>query len=120
MLVEGRINKQHLFYFVKHTQKLLTYFASGKGVTADFVMKSGEISMLRIDYTPGEYRIFLQKAHGLPMEKKLKGTYVKVTFQDNVRKVINKIVNTIIPILWIISTRLINTLTAFIKLFFII
>ena len=76
----------------KCNRSLDTYFAGGKGVTADFVMKSGEISLLRIDYAPGEYRIFLQKATGIPMEKDLKGTYVKVKFQDNIREVLNKII----------------------------
>jgi len=76
----------------KGIRSLDTYFAGGKGVTADFVMKSGEISMLRIDYAPGEYRIFLQKANGIPMDKNLKGTYVKVRFEDNVRDVLDKII----------------------------
>lgn len=69
-----------------------SYFADGKGVTADFVMKSGELSLLRFDYSPGEYRIFLQKGKGIPMEKKIKGTYVKVVFEDNVRVVLDKII----------------------------
>ena len=76
----------------KCVRSLDTYFAGGKGVTADFVMKSGEISLLRIDYAPGEYRIFLQKAEGIPMEKLLKGTYVKVKFEDNIRSIIDKII----------------------------
>ncbi len=73
-------------------RSLDTYFAGGKGVTADFVMKSGEISMLRIDYAPGEYRLFLQKAEGIPMNKELKGTYVKVKFSENVKTVLEKII----------------------------
>ena len=77
----------------KCNRSLDTYFAGGRGVTADFVMKPGEISMLRIDYASGEYRIFLQKAHGIPMDKDLKGTYVKVKFQDHVGKVLNKIIH---------------------------
>ena len=76
----------------KCIRSLDTYFAGGKGVTADFVMKSGEISMLRIDYTTGEYRIFIQKANSIPMDKDLKGTYVKVRFEDNVRDVLDKII----------------------------
>lgn len=76
----------------KCTRSLDTYFAEGKGVTADFVMKSGDISLLRIDYAPGEYRIFLQKAKGVPMNKELKGTYVKVIFKDHVRNVLDKVV----------------------------
>jgi len=52
------------------------------------------VSLLRIDYAPpDEYRIFLQKAEGIPMDKEIKGTYVKVRFEDNVRNVINSIVN---------------------------
>jgi L-fucose isomerase-like protein len=70
-----------------------SYFAEGKGVTADFVMKSGELSLLRLDYSPGEYRIFLQKGKGIPMEKELKGTYVKVEFEDNIRVILDKIIN---------------------------
>ncbi|TFG28430.1 MAG: fucose isomerase [Promethearchaeota archaeon] len=76
----------------KCVRSLDSYFAGGKGVTADFVMKKGEISFLRIDYAPGEYRIFLQKAEVIPMEKELKGTYAKVQFEDNVRIVIDKII----------------------------
>jgi L-fucose isomerase-like protein len=76
----------------KCNRSLDNYFAGGKGVTADFVMKSGEISLLRIDYAPGEYRIFLQKGKGIPMDKDLKGTYVKVTFEDNIRNVLDKII----------------------------
>ena len=75
----------------KCIRSLDPYFAGGKGVTADFVMKPGEISMLRIDYTPGEYRIFLQKAKSIPMDKELKGTYIKVKFEDNIKVVFDKI-----------------------------
>ncbi|MFW9828042.1 MAG: L-fucose/L-arabinose isomerase family protein [Candidatus Thorarchaeota archaeon] len=76
----------------KCIRSLDPYFAEGKGVTADFVMKPGEISMLRLDYSPGEYRMFLQKAIGIPMEKELKGTYVKVKFEQNVVEVLEKII----------------------------
>jgi len=67
-------------------------FAGGKGVTADFVMKSGPISILRIDYAPGEYRIFLQQGEAVSMEKKLKGTYAKVKFPEPIDQVLNKII----------------------------
>lgn len=73
-------------------RSLDSYFAGGKGVTADFVMKPGPISLLRIDYAPREYRIFLQEAKAIPMNKELKGTYVKVKFEEDVRSVLNKIV----------------------------
>jgi len=48
--------------------------------------------MLRIDYAPGEYRLFLQKANGIPMSKELKGTYVKVKFNQNIKNVLDKII----------------------------
>jgi L-fucose isomerase-like protein len=76
----------------KCIRSLDSYFAGGKGVTADFVMKSGPISLLRIDYAPGEYRIFLQKGEGIEMNKELKGTYIKVKFDDHVRTVLNRII----------------------------
>ncbi|MEA2071848.1 MAG: fucose isomerase [Asgard group archaeon] len=74
------------------TRSLDSYFAGGKGVTADFVMQAGDFSIARIDYSPGKYRIFLQKGKALPMKKELKGTYLKATFEDNVRIVLNKII----------------------------
>ena len=80
-------------YDEKCIRSLDSYFAGGKGVTADFVMKGGEISILRFDYALGNYRIFLQKARGLPMEKLLKGTYVKVKFEKGVKYVLQKILD---------------------------
>ena len=77
----------------KCNRSLEPYFAGGKGVTADFVMKSGPISFLRIDYALGEYRIFLQKGKIIPMEKELKGTYAKAVFKDHVRDVLKKIID---------------------------
>jgi len=77
----------------KCNRSLEPYFAGGKGVTADFVMKSGQVSFLRIDYAPGEYRLFLQKGNIIPMEKELKGTYAKVIFEDPVRDVLQKIID---------------------------
>jgi L-fucose isomerase-like protein len=73
-------------------KSLDTYFAGGKGVTMGFVMKSGDISILRLDYALGEYRAFIQKGRAIPMEKLLKGTYAKVKFNDAVRTVLNKII----------------------------
>ncbi|NVM43352.1 MAG: fucose isomerase [Candidatus Lokiarchaeota archaeon] len=77
----------------KCNRSLEPYFAGGKGVTADFVMKSGQVSFLRIDYAPGEYRLFLQKGNVIPMEKKLKGTYAKAVFEDHVKDVLKKIID---------------------------
>jgi len=77
----------------KCNRSLEPYFAGGKGVTADFVMKSGQVSFLRIDYAPGEYRLFLQKGDIIPMEKELKGTYAKAVFEDHVKDVLKKIID---------------------------
>jgi L-fucose isomerase-like protein len=74
-------------------RSLDSYFAGGKGITADFVLKPGKLSLMRIDSAGQEFRIFLQKGEGLPMEKELKGTYLKTRFKDNVRVVLNKIIS---------------------------
>jgi len=72
-------------------RSLDTYFAGGKGVTADFVLKEGELSVLRLDSCEGKYRIFIQRARAIPMEKELKGTYLKAKFNEPVRKVLDKV-----------------------------
>ena len=69
-----------------------TYFANGKGVTAGFVMKPGIVSLLRFDYALGKYRVFIQSAEGIPMQKELKGTYLKIKFTQNVKDVLNLLV----------------------------
>lgn len=74
-------------------RSLDTYFAGGKGVTADFVLKSGELSILRLDSAGTEYRLFIQKARAVPMEKELRGTYMKATFDAGVREVLAKVVD---------------------------
>jgi len=61
-------------------RSLDTYFAGGKGVTADFVLKDGDLSIVRLDSVDGKYRMFIQNAHVIPMQKLLKGTYMKVRF----------------------------------------
>ena len=76
----------------KCSRSLDTYFAGGKGVTADFVMKGGEVTILRFDSADGEYRIFMQKGESLPMEKLLRGTYAKVRFESHIRSVLDKVV----------------------------
>lgn len=73
-------------------RSLDTYFAGGRGVTADFVMKPGDISMLRIDSAGEEYRVFVQRGTGIPMTKDLRGTYVKVTFPEPVQAVLDKLI----------------------------
>lgn len=73
-------------------RSLDTYFAGGKGVTADFVLKEGELSVLRLDSSEGKYRIFLQRARAIPMEKELKGTYLKAKFDVPVKQVLDKVI----------------------------
>ncbi len=74
-------------------RSLDTYFAGGKGVTADFVLKSGELSIFRLDSAGTEYRLFIQKAEAVPMDKELRGTYMKATFEDSVKEVLAKVVD---------------------------
>ncbi|MBD3185952.1 fucose isomerase [Candidatus Bathyarchaeota archaeon] len=78
----------------KCKRSLDTYFAAGKGVTAGFVLKPGHVSICRIDYGRQSYRIFLQEGEGIPMEKKLKGTYLKVIFPgEGTKNVLDKIIS---------------------------
>ena len=77
----------------KCSRSLDTYFAGGKGVTADMVLKSGNLSILRIDSAHAEYRVFLQEAEAISMDKQLKGTYCKAVFKDSVSTVLDKVIN---------------------------
>lgn len=74
------------------TPTLDTYFAGGKGVTAGFVMKSGDINMARLDSVNGHYRLFMEKGKAVPMEKQLTGTYAKCVFANGMKKVLDKVV----------------------------
>ncbi len=74
-------------------RSLDTYFAGGKGVTADFVLKSGDLSVLRLDSARGGYRMFLQKAKAIPMEKLLRGTYMKAVFDRPVKEVLDLVID---------------------------
>ena len=73
-------------------RSLDTYFAGGKGVTADFVMKPGVVSIMRLDSVGGRYRVFQQNALGIQMEKELRGTYLKAVFEEPVKSVFNRII----------------------------
>lgn len=70
-----------------------TYFAGGRGVTADFVLAPGEISILRLDSDGSEQRVFLQRATGLPTERMLKGTYLNVRFHKPVGQVLEELID---------------------------
>ncbi|RKX47964.1 MAG: fucose isomerase [Thermotogae bacterium] len=78
--------------YEKSERSLDTYFAGGRGVTADFVMKPGEFSVCRLDSANGKYRIFLAHGQAVPMEKVLKGTYMKAIFDENVKDVLNRVI----------------------------
>ncbi len=71
-----------------------TYFAGGKGVTAGFVMKNGDINMARLDSINGTYRLFQEKGVTIPMEKLLTGTYAKVRFEHDLQQVLDRVVYT--------------------------
>ena len=75
-------------------RSLDTYFADGKGVTADFVLKSGTVTIFRIDSARGVARTFIQKGEAIPMTKRLKGTYAKVKFGKTIREVLRIVTRT--------------------------
>ncbi len=76
----------------KCTRSLETYFAGGKGVTADFVLKSGVMSIFRIDTARGETRLFYEDGEAVPMQKLLSGTYAKVIFDRHIKDIIDTVV----------------------------
>lgn len=73
----------------KCVRGLETYFAGGRGVTADFVLKEGKMSILRIDTARGKTRLFYSEGEAVPMKKELAGTYAKVIFDIPVNKLID-------------------------------
>lgn len=78
----------------KSVRSLDTYFAGGKGVTADFVLKSGAASFLRIDSALGKTRLFIAGGQAVPMEKQIKGTYAKVLFGQGTQLLLNTVTST--------------------------
>lgn len=69
-----------------------SYHAGGRGVTAGFVMKSGKVSMARLDSMAGKYRLFMETGEAVPMEKLLSGTYAKVKFDKEIKDVLDKVI----------------------------
>ena len=78
----------------KCVRSLDTYFAGGKGVTAGFVLQSGDFSIFRIDTARGKTRLFYEEGKAVPMDKLLTGTFAKVHFKHDVKDVLDKVVNT--------------------------
>jgi L-fucose isomerase-like protein len=75
----------------KCNRSLETYFAGGKGVTADFVLKPGKMSILRIDTARGKTRIYYEEGEAFEMNKDLSGTYAKVVFNRPINEVIDTV-----------------------------
>jgi L-fucose isomerase-like protein len=73
--------------------RLDSYFAGGKGVTADFVLRTGEFSVVRLDAARGTWRLFLQEGRAVPMQQLLKGSYVKAVFNKPVQDVLQIVVD---------------------------
>ena len=69
-----------------------TYFAGGRGVTAGFVMKSGRVTVMRLDTARGRTRLFISGGEALPMDKKLTGTYAKVRFDKSVSSLLETVI----------------------------
>lgn len=72
-------------------RSLETYFAGGKGVTADFVLKAGKMSILRIDTARGKTRIYYEEGEAFNMTKDLSGTYAKVVFDRPINEVVDTV-----------------------------
>lgn len=75
-------------------RSLETYFAGGKGVTADFVLKPGKMSILRIDTARGKTRIYYEEGEAFEMTKDLSGTYAKVVFDRPINEVVDTVTYT--------------------------
>lgn len=78
----------------KSERSLHSYHQGGRGVTADFVMKDGDITFMRIDTARGRTRVFAEKGTVIPMTKDLRGTYCKVKFDKSIREIINTVTST--------------------------
>lgn len=68
------------------------YFAGGKGVTAGFAMKAGEVSLARFDCINGAYRLFKAKGSAVQTDKLLTGTFAKVIFDEQLKDVLDRVV----------------------------
>ena len=73
-------------------RSLDSYYAGGRGVTADFVLKSGRVQVLRMDFARGRSRLFVGCGEAFSVPKELKGTYVKVVFDKPVEEVLDTVI----------------------------
>ncbi|WP_296905609.1 fucose isomerase [Thermotoga sp.] len=86
----------HNLWDGKSKKSLETYFAGGKGVTTDFVLKPGHVTIARVDYTEGKWTLFVTEGEAIPTDQELKGTYVRVKVKDPL-KVVNTVVENGLP-----------------------
>ena len=68
-----------------------TYFSNGRGVTAGFVLKEGNVNLLRLDSVGKEYRLFIGDGKIIPTKKLLCGTYANCEFNHDIKDVFNKV-----------------------------
>lgn len=71
-----------------------TYFAGGKGVTADFTLKPGRITIARIDTARGKTRLLTSLGTAESVKKEIKGTYSKVRFDEGTNNLLEKVIYT--------------------------
>ncbi|MHA1783325.1 MAG: fucose isomerase [Promethearchaeota archaeon] len=81
----------HVLWDKKSEILMDTYFANGKGVTAGFILKPGKISLIRLDYSPNELRIFMKIGEAIPTKKDFKGTYVNIKFEEPIWQIFQDI-----------------------------
>ena len=81
----------HVLWDKKSEILMDTYFANGKGVTAGFILKPGKISLIRLDYSPNELRIFMKIGEAIPTKKDFKGTYVNIKFEEPIWQIFEDI-----------------------------
>ncbi len=62
-----------------------SYFAGGKGVTADFVLQRGEVTLFRIDSARGQTRLYMARGEIENTTQSLKGTYARVSIAGGAR-----------------------------------
>lgn len=78
----------------KSDRSLSDYFAGGKGITADFVLKPGHVNIMRIDSARSKTRVFFEAGEAKSMDKVLKGTYAKVQFDATITQLLETVTTT--------------------------
>lgn len=77
----------------KSKRSLDTYFAGGKGVTADFVLKEGDVNIIRFDSARGKTRVFIERGKAIPAEKEIKGTFAKIVYEHHINEVLGTVID---------------------------